>query len=74
MCCMESSVDHDQLASLEASQSGSTLFPKEYVFGFMIFSKEFICESVILFGILGSYHFISFTFGKIYNKNVENKY
>ena len=39
-CCMGKSVDPDQLASLEASWSGSTLFSKEYISGFIMFSKK----------------------------------
>ena len=41
-CCIENSVDPDQLASSEASSSGSTLFTREVVSCFKLFSKEFI--------------------------------
>ena len=39
-CCIENSVDPDQLASEEASWSGSTLFTRELISGFILFSKE----------------------------------
>ena len=39
-CCIENSVDPDQLASEEASLSGSTLFIRELITGFILFSKE----------------------------------
>ena len=35
----EHSVDQDQLASSEASSSGSSLFTREWIFGFILFSK-----------------------------------
>ena len=38
-CCIENSVDPDQLASSEASWSGSTLFRRELKIGFLLFSK-----------------------------------
>ena len=44
-CCMESSVDPDQLASLEASLYVSTLFSVEYVSGFILFSKALMYDT-----------------------------
>ena len=41
-CCMENSVDPDQLASEEASWSGSTLFSFQFISGFILFFKEFM--------------------------------
>ena len=35
-CCIENSVDPDQLPSSEASLSGSTLFTRELISGFIL--------------------------------------
>ena len=53
-CCMENSVDPDQLASSEASWSGSTLFSFEFISGFILFFKEFMYGDQQSKGKLGS--------------------
>ena len=40
-----SSVDSDQLASLDSSESGSTLFQNKFMSGFIPFSKKFIFDT-----------------------------
>ena len=41
-CCVEYSVDPDQMASSEAIWSGSTLFSVEFISGLILFLIEFI--------------------------------
>ena len=62
-CCIENSEDPDQLASSEASWSGSTLFTRELKSGFILF-ESVNCLSTDRYKLICSFGQVKFSLDK----------